>query len=138
MGFRFYEYRMSRDGAPDVLGEILAADVDDDVLSVLSTREQRYALYYLLDHERVPLSELADVIAGWLAVADRQVTTAGERTSLRIALYHTHLPRLEAAGLIEFDPDDRVVDRAAFPTTTRELVEAARAAERWTGETTAP
>lgn len=128
---------MSSDGASGVLGRILAADVDEAVLRALATRQQRYALYYMLDHERATLGELADVLSGWQAVTDRTVTTAADHSSLRIGLYHTHLPRLDDAGLVAFDPTERVVDRAPLSADQRELIEAARAAERWSAEPTA-
>lgn len=122
------------DDAPDVLARILSADVDEDVLRALGTREQRYTLYHLLDHERVTLSELADVLAGWMATTERRVTTDVDRSSLRVALYHNHLPRLESAGLVDFDAAASVVDRSPLSADERELVEAAYLAEHWTGE----
>lgn len=122
------------DDPPDVLATILAAEVDEDVLRALGTREQRYTLYHLLDHERVTLSELADVLAGWMAATECRVTTDVDRSSLRIALYHNHLPRLASAGLVDFDAVESVVDRSPLSTDERELVEAAYLAEHWTGE----
>lgn len=122
------------DDTPDVLGRILAADVDEAVLRALGTREQRYTLYHLLDHERATLSELADVLAGWMATTECRVTTDVDRSSLRIALYHNHLPQLASAGLVDFDAADRTVDRAPLSAAERNLVEAAYLAEHWTSE----
>lgn len=125
---------MSPDGTQDVLGQLLAADVDEDVLRAMSVREQRYVLYHLLDHERVTLDELADVLAGWMAVTRQQVTTKADRDSLRIALYHNHVPQLAAVGLVAFDPEEKVVDRSPLSDAERELVEAACVAERWSDD----
>lgn len=122
------------DDRPDVLAEILAADVDEDVLRALGTREQRYTLYHLLDNERATLSELADALAGWMATTERRVTTDVDRSSLRIALYHNHLPQLASAGLVDFDDVDRVVDRSPLSAGERDLVEAAYLAEHWTSD----
>lgn len=122
------------DDAPDVLARILAADVEEDVLRALGTREQRYTLYHLLDHERVTLSELADVLAGWMAAAESRVTTGTDRSALRIALYHNHLPQLANAGLVDFDATASVVDRSPLSAEEREIVEAAYLSEHWTGE----
>lgn len=122
------------DDAPDVLARILATDVDEDVLRALGSREQRYTLYHLLDHERVTLSELADVLAGWLATTESRVTTSADRSALRIALYHNHLPQLANAGLVDFDATASVVDRSPQSTAERELIEAAYLSEHWTGD----
>lgn len=127
---------MSNDSAPDILGQILTADADEDVLRALGTREQRYTLYHLLDHERATLDELADVLAGWMAATGMGVTTGVERSSLRIALYHNYLPRLADVELLAFDSEEKVVDRSPLSDDERELIEAAYLAEHWTGEQT--
>ncbi|SFR92198.1 hypothetical protein SAMN05216559_1026 [Halomicrobium zhouii] len=126
------------DDPPDLLGRVLDADVDEDLLRALGTREQRYTLYYLLDHDRVTLSELADVLAGWLATTESRVTTGADRSSLRIALYHNHLPQLASAGLVDFDATELVVDRSSLSAEEREIVEAAYLSEHWTGEPVTP
>lgn len=125
---------MSTNGAPDVLRQILATDVNEDALRALSTRQQRYVLYHLLDEERATLSELADVLAGWMAASENGVTTGVERSSLRMRLYHVYLPKLADAGLLAFDPEEKVVDRSPLSTDERELIEAAFLAEHWTSE----
>lgn len=127
---------MTADGPPDVLGEILASDVDEDVLRALSNRHQRYALYHLLDHENATLDELADVVAGWVATTEAGVTTAADRSSIRVKLYHDHLPKLADADLVEFDQEAKVVDRSPLSATERELIQAACVAEHWTEEST--
>lgn len=127
---------MSTDGAPDILGQILAADVDEDVLRALGNRTQRYTLYHFLNQERATLDELADVLAGWMATTEDRVTTNVDRSSLRISLYHNHLPQLAAVGLLSFDPEDEVADRSPLSTAERELVENAYVAEHWTAEST--
>lgn len=129
---------MSDDGPPDVLRHVLGSDVGEDVLRAMSTREQRYVLYHLLDHEEATLGELADVVAGWIAATDRDVTTSVDRSSLRVGLYHNHLPRLAEADLIAFDPEAKAVDGSPMSEDERELVETACVAEHWTGGRTTP
>lgn len=126
---------MSPDGPPDVLGTILASDVGEDVLRALGNRQQRYTLYHFLDSESATLDELADVLAGWMAATENQVTTDVERSSLRVDLYHNHLPHLANLDLVAFDPEAKVVDRSPLSTAERELIETACKAEHWTGDT---
>ena len=127
---------MCSNGTDDVLARILTADVDEDVMQALSARERRYVLYHLLDHERITLAELADVVAGWLAVNEQRVTTTVDRESIRLALYHNHLPKLAAIDLIAFDPEEKVVDRSPLTEPEYDLIEAAYLAEHRTDDTT--
>lgn len=129
MSVGHYKYTMSPDGTADVLERILSTDVDEDVLRALSVREQRYVLYYLLDHERVSLAQLADVLTGWMATVEQRVLVNTDRESVRIGLYHNHLPQLSDLGLLTFDPADKVIHRSPLSEPERNLVEAAYLAE---------
>lgn len=75
----------------------------DQVFDVLSNRRRRYALYYLRD--------VADGVASVDEVADHVVTLEGgstepedHRRSVLTSLEHTHLPKLEDASVLEYDP----------------------------------
>ena len=76
----------------------------DEVFAVLADRRRRQILRYL--HESDPpegLESIAD------AIENRH--GAPPRRELRISLHHKHLPKLDAAGLIEYAAgDNRVVD----------------------------
>lgn len=76
----------------------------DEVFSVLADRQRRQILRYL--HGSDPpegIESIAD------AIEDRH--DAPPRRELRIALHHKHLPKLDAAGLVEYAAgDNRVVD----------------------------
>lgn len=73
------------------------------------------------DRRRTTLATLTDVetpiegeqLARYVAEAELESTESGipEETVERIhaSLYHVHLPRLEAAGLVEYDPNSDVV-----------------------------
>ena len=109
----------------ELVGRIVDSGVEEDVLRAMRSRERRYVCYYLLDHERVALDELADVLAGWIAATDHRVTTRPDRDSLRLALYHNHLPRLAEAGLVAFDREELVTERTPRFGEVRALVAAA-------------
>lgn len=80
-------------------------------------------LYEVLanDRRRTTLATLTEVespidgetLARYVAEAELEASESGipEETVERIhaSLYHVHLPRLEAAGLVEYDPDRDVV-----------------------------
>ncbi|MEF8790812.1 MAG: hypothetical protein V5A61_11865 [Haloarculaceae archaeon] len=78
----------------------------DDVLRAISTRERRFALYYLRERESSSVERLADVVGTWLAVEDGTAPVGVEdRDRLFRALRGTHLPELSELGLVEYDPD---------------------------------
>lgn len=83
----------------DALG---GADLDT-VLTILADADRREIIRVLARHDR-PMStrELAEQLTERQTVEPRQAR-------IGIALHHRHLPRLQDAGVIERDDDDRVV-----------------------------
>lgn len=73
------------------------------VFGALAHRRRRYALYYLRDHEQVQTDELARQIVAWErdVPADEVPAEASER--VHAELVHSHLPKLEDYGLVEYD-----------------------------------
>lgn len=71
---------------------------------------RRYALYYLKQEEKpVELGELAEQVAAWENDTTVDSITAEQRKSVYSALYQTHLPKLEEAGVITYDRRQGVV-----------------------------
>ncbi|WP_231188635.1 hypothetical protein [Haladaptatus sp. DYF46] len=86
-----------------------------DLHSLLAVDRRRIVLNILTEvTATVELKELA------VEVAERedQLDTADEDDLERVAieLYHNHLPRLDDAGLVDYDPDGHTVD----PTKLRD------------------
>lgn len=77
----------------------------DDLFEALAHRYRRFVLVYLHGADS-PVSPrtLAE------AIAARVDETSGERVLL--LLHHTHLPKLAAAGCVEYDDDVRLADAA--------------------------
>lgn len=83
----------------------------DVVFTLLSDRRRRIVLNGLrgAEEEWVPVDDLAKRIAAWEAeIVDP--ATVSER-SIEIDLVHSHLPKLDQAGVIDYDGDER---RAAY------------------------
>lgn len=105
------------------MGEVTnRCDPVDELLGVLQSRRRRLAIYYLCNHregEPVGVDALAAAIAAmeiagtqpWADVGTAGMPllsvggeTDGNRTEhLRISLVHTHLPKLEETGIVEYD-----------------------------------
>jgi len=77
----------------------------DELFAVLSNANRRFVLSHLVQRETPPaLDPLAGALAEWsddLSLEDA-----------RIALHHVHLPKLQEAGLVEYDETVRLTDEA--------------------------
>ena len=70
----------------------------DVVFDALTERRRRDLLYFLSEKEIATLSELVNEMVRW-GPYSRNAT----REDLELRLYHTDLPKLVKAGLIEYD-----------------------------------
>lgn len=104
----------SGDGGADVTG--VPAETIDDVLSLVADRRRRYALYHLCDRAAasdrevaVSLRDLARRVAAVERDTDPDRVLEDEFERVYLGLQHNHVPRLEDAGVVEYDEDDRQV-----------------------------
>lgn len=76
----------------------------DETFALLSDARRRFVLAYLHDRQRVTFDELADVVTGWVQSRRGDTIATGEqrdRTAAR--LHHVDLPKLAAAGTLDYD-----------------------------------
>ena len=83
-------------------------DADDvnRVYDVLSNQRRRQILYLLddADENAAEVPELASTIAAWeKGIDDPGAVTYDDRKSVQAAVYQHHAPKMEAAGLVDFD-----------------------------------
>lgn len=82
----------------------------DELYAVLSNIRRRYVVYYAKRVDvPVLLEELVDQIATWENPEGADGVTQSHRKSVHNALRQTHLPKLQAAGLIDHDTEANVV-----------------------------
>jgi DNA-binding transcriptional ArsR family regulator len=82
----------------------------DDVFEILSSPRRRYLLYYLRQRqEPVELTALAEHVAAWENGVDTDDLTTQERKRVYVSLYQTHVPKLDEAGIVEYDPESGMV-----------------------------
>ncbi|MDS0475793.1 hypothetical protein [Natrinema sp. 1APR25-10V2] len=74
----------------------------DRLLDLVSSHRRRYALYYLRKNEAATVDELAEQLATNRETVSESPSTE-QLNRARGALIHTVLPRLQAAGCIEYD-----------------------------------
>lgn len=77
----------------------------DEIFEVLSNARRRCIVHYLKNHgeRRVELCEIVDYVAAWEADTSIDKLDSDRRKSVYSAVRQTHLPKLEDAGLIEYD-----------------------------------
>lgn len=79
----------------------------------LLARRPRRQLLYLL-HQRDDGAASLDALARRLAERGSEVG-ADDPSGLRVALHHVHLPKLDEAEVVEYDPDDGEVHYLGDP-----------------------
>ena len=83
----------------------------DLVFDVLKNRRRRYALHYLRRaEETVQLSELAEQVAAWENDITVDAISAAERKRVYTALYQSHLPKLDDAGIVDYNQNRGIVE----------------------------
>ncbi|WP_306058229.1 DUF7344 domain-containing protein [Natronococcus wangiae] len=93
-----------------------ARDETGSTFDLLADRRRRIVLRYLEESDaRVSMDDLADHVAleerpGESGpVADLGDALLGTRRRVRVALRHVHVPKLDAADAVDFDPDANTV-----------------------------
>lgn len=88
----------------------------DSLLSVFSDARRRQTLYQLLGAPdgTATVDALVETIAGRETESGDAITDS-DREAIAVSLVHTHLPRLESAGFVEFDPGEGTVSYVAPP-----------------------
>lgn len=101
----------------------------DRVLNLLADRRRRYALYCLEDrNEPISIDDLATAIARMEGTDDGVPDDRCER--IEVGLQHTHLPAVERAEFVEYDPADEIVQLTDEPPAFEALLTVAEALEQ--------
>ena len=85
----------------------------DDIFHVLQCRRRRLVLKYLQEYDGDGPATMSD-IAEHIAAFEYDTTVAAlrsqERQRVYIALYQSHLPKMDKAGVIEYEQDRGLVE----------------------------
>ena len=84
---------------------------EDELFDVLSNRRRRYAVH-LLEREEQPLrlGPLAEQIAAWENGIEPYAVSSAQRKRVYTALQQIHLPRMDEAGIVDFDDRAGIVE----------------------------
>ncbi|ELY48960.1 DUF7344 domain-containing protein [Natronolimnohabitans innermongolicus] len=96
---------------PDEIASVADEDEEqrlskDVIFELLKNRRRREVLAYLLESDdTVTLGELAEQIAAWENDTEVSALSSDQRKRVYVALYQTHLPKMDDAGIVEYDQD---------------------------------
>ena len=85
----------------------------DTVLDLCRDEHRRIVLAVLAEEQRsVTVTDLTKVILKY--IHQKPITEASERvlTQIQLSLHHVHIPKLESARVIEYDPEHKHVEPA--------------------------
>lgn len=88
-----------------------------DLVGATGDPRARYAAAYLAEVESASLTELADVVTGWVNAESGEIASRTDRDRTRVHLYHVALPRLADVDVVAFDPEEKTA-RLAAPRDT--------------------
>ncbi|SFL53737.1 hypothetical protein SAMN04487950_4125 [Halogranum rubrum] len=86
----------------------------DDLFHILQNQRRRRVLTFLQDvddDERVDMRDIAEQVAAWEHDTTLQQLTSDERQRVYIALYQSHLPKLDEKGIIDYNQSRGFVER---------------------------
>lgn len=78
----------------------------DDTFHILQNPRRRAVLRYLLDRDQsrqCQMRDVAEAVAAWENDTTTRQLTSDERQRVYIALYQSHLPKLDSYGVIRYD-----------------------------------
>ncbi|TKX85357.1 hypothetical protein EXE43_14035 [Halorubrum sp. SS5] len=90
-----------------------AAEIsEDDLFDVLANQRRRFAVHLLKSEpdDAVEIGEMAEQIAAWENGIDTAEISSSERKRVYTALQQSHLPKMDDAGVVEFNKARGVVE----------------------------
>ena len=98
---------------PDGRGAEPTTEVsEDDLFDVLANQRRRFAVHLLKreEAEKLEIGDMAEQIAAWENGTDMAEITGDERKRVYTALQQSHLPKMDDAGVVEFNKDRGIVE----------------------------
>lgn len=95
----------------------------EEIFNALASKRRRCLLYALRDGEvAASVEEVRDQLAEW--EAEQGVTPDGEHCrQLDLTLFHTHLPKLDRMGVLDFDARTETIRYHGHPLLEQWLVQ---------------
>ena len=85
---------------------------EDELFDVLSNQRRRFAVHLLKREEddSIAIGDMAEQIAAWENGIETTEITGNERKRVYTALQQSHLPKMDKAGVIDFNKNRGIVE----------------------------
>ena len=93
-------------------GEPATEITEDELFDVLANQRRRFAVHLLKREEddTIAIGEMAEQIAAWENDIDAAEITGNERKRVYTALQQSHLPKMDEAGVVNFNKNRGLVE----------------------------
>lgn len=82
----------------------VGGDQRNELFEVLSHSQRRFVLHYLRSADTpIDVDDLVSEVVAWEVERPVDERSAGDRDAVELSLVHTHLPKMAAAGLVDYD-----------------------------------
>ena len=99
-----------RERAPATDESVAAGLSKSEVFDLLRNQRRRFVLHYLKSNdEAVELGDLATQVAAWEYGVTTQEVSSDQRKRVYTTLQQSHLPKLDEAGIVEFDSSRGII-----------------------------
>lgn len=99
------------------------------ILTALTDQRRRYICYHLADTDPSEIGECATAVAAQEVGCSPATVPEDKRQSIETSLYHTHLPKLDDLGIIDFDERTCAIRFQHPPPYFKEFLKLARRIE---------
>lgn len=108
-------YKPDNDATPDgrPASAVHASSIlQDDAFHILQNTRRRATLRYLIeeDREQFAMDAVAEAVAAWEHDTSVAQLSSQERQRVYIALYQSHLPKLDDFDVIDYDTDRGIIE----------------------------
>ncbi|WP_311171602.1 DUF7344 domain-containing protein [Halobellus ordinarius] len=103
---------------------------EDQFYRALAAAHRRRLLHHLVVEEDSSLDELATVLSEWQPTTTGTTDTSADRSEIRLTLVHNHLPGLDEAGLIDYNPQSESVQLAPLHPQVVDIIRRSIEAEQ--------
>jgi hypothetical protein len=119
--------------------ETVAPLSKDDTFHLLQNERRRMALAYLNEQTgTVEMRDVAEQVAAWENDTTVQQLHSDERQRVYIALYQTHLPKLDDEGVIDYNQSRGLIETTPHVADLCEYIDIPQLAAEAEAETAAP
>lgn len=103
----------------------------NEAYDLLSNPRRRYVISYLRKHgEPMSVSDLSDAVAAWENEQPVEELTDRQVKRVYVSLYQTHLPKMNDAGLLDYDRETGIVRSTSAVAELDDYMPESQTAER--------